>query len=210
MKERILAAACELFAERGVDAVALDAIAKRARLSIEQVRRQFGGKRPLYEACLQASLEEMRAFIPAIEQQLATSHLPLPLAIAEGVHTGVRFVREHRIAVRLLQRSLLEDREEDARFHREAYAIADELARICAGVVGKPRAAYVLPLRSIVVLVVRYALGTERDGEKPVAGDDANAPPRTDPKSGFDEYLTSAVAGLLGISSGARRRPTTD
>src|SRR5215831_5204665 len=57
----LLAAATELFAERGYDGVALSAIADRARVNKAMVSYHFGGKRKLYVAIVTATFTDLVA-----------------------------------------------------------------------------------------------------------------------------------------------------
>lgn len=59
----VIAAAVELFAERGFDQTSVDQIAKAAGVSRSTFFRQFGGKEDVIFADHEALLEELRAFL---------------------------------------------------------------------------------------------------------------------------------------------------
>jgi AcrR family transcriptional regulator len=59
-RQRVLAAASELFAEQGLD-VTLDEVARRAGVGVGTVYRRFPGKEQLIEALFEARIEEIAA-----------------------------------------------------------------------------------------------------------------------------------------------------
>ena len=73
-QQALLAAATELFAERGYDGVALSAIADRARVNKAMVSYHFGGKRKLYLAIVTATFAD----IVARAETLPTSRRSAP------------------------------------------------------------------------------------------------------------------------------------
>jgi len=66
-REALLAAAIELFAERGFDGVATGELAARAGVNKALVSYHFGGKRGLYVAALGAVFGELAARVGAVE-----------------------------------------------------------------------------------------------------------------------------------------------
>ena len=58
-KTRIREAAAELFARHGVGRTTVREIAKAANVNVAMVSHHFGGKEPLYEACLEAMYTEL-------------------------------------------------------------------------------------------------------------------------------------------------------
>ena len=71
-RERLLAAAAELFAERGIEGSSVDAIAERAERTSGAVYDHFGGKPGLLFALLEGWVDEVAAVIGA-EVNAATS-----------------------------------------------------------------------------------------------------------------------------------------
>jgi AcrR family transcriptional regulator len=59
--ERILDAADAIFWERPTDQIPLDEVARRAGVSVQTVIRRFGGKREVFVAAWQRSLQSVRA-----------------------------------------------------------------------------------------------------------------------------------------------------
>lgn len=64
-RERLLAAAAELFAERGIEGSSVDAIAERAERTSGAVYDHFGGKPGLLFALLEGWVDEVAAVIAA-------------------------------------------------------------------------------------------------------------------------------------------------
>lgn len=80
-REALLAAAAELFAERGYDGVPVAAIAARARVNKAMISYHFGGKRQLYLAIVTATFRDIVAGV----EQLAASSRPAPEALRQLV-----------------------------------------------------------------------------------------------------------------------------
>jgi TetR/AcrR family transcriptional regulator len=104
--ERILQAACELFAEQPFDAVSMNAIATRAGVSKANVFHHFNSKGALYIAALQEVCQDTTALIDELSQSGAGT-------LSERLH---RFARGHLSnilgqagAARLILRDLLEN-----------------------------------------------------------------------------------------------------
>jgi len=68
--ERILSAAAEEFAERGVHGVRMEHVAKRAKLNKTLVYRHFGDKENLYLETLRRELTKRQAFLAALPPNL--------------------------------------------------------------------------------------------------------------------------------------------
>ncbi|WP_280267408.1 TetR/AcrR family transcriptional regulator [Nocardia wallacei] len=87
-RERIRAAAAELFVERGIAAVGLDEIAARAGCSRATVYRHAGGKADLVQAVINASA---RVVADRVAAHVATLHGRE--RIVEGIVASVRAIR---------------------------------------------------------------------------------------------------------------------
>src|SRR5262250_597572 len=82
-REALLAAAAELFAERGYDGVRVAAIADRAGVNKAMISYHFGGKRHLYLAIVSATFTEIVAGM----ESLAESSRPAPEVLRELIAT---------------------------------------------------------------------------------------------------------------------------
>jgi TetR/AcrR family transcriptional regulator len=78
-REALLAAAADLFAERGYDGVRVWAIAKKAGVNKAMISYHFGGKRQLYLAILNTMFSEIVARV----ELLASSSRPAPELLRE-------------------------------------------------------------------------------------------------------------------------------
>ncbi len=67
-REALLRAASELFAERGLDGVRVEAIAERAGVNKAMINYHFGGKRALYEAVLVSAFAEMASRVAILSR----------------------------------------------------------------------------------------------------------------------------------------------
>ena len=102
-RRRLLLAAAELFAERGVDGTSIDAIAERADRTSGAVYDHFGGKDGVLFALLDTWVEELGVVIGA---ELATA------TTLEAQHAREHLVRRYRGAWRGIV--ALADRSADA------------------------------------------------------------------------------------------------
>jgi len=76
-REALFEAATELFAERGFDGTKVEAIARRAGVNKAMISYHFGGKRGLYAAIVEATIEAFRERFAAVadESQPAAERL---------------------------------------------------------------------------------------------------------------------------------------
>jgi len=200
---RILSTAYDLFASRGIDGASIRDIAKGAGVSLAMVHHYFGSKQGLYEACIGAMLKELGGLRAELEQDLAKGELPAPAIVAEAVRTGFRYARTHRTAVRLLQRSLVDTGELDAKVREDnMLPFLDTISEILGGLVDRPARAMRLPVQSVIFLIVRFAITSERELTS-LAGDVAKlAKPRKDataPIVAIEDHLVDAAVRLLGL-----------
>ncbi|WP_205730032.1 TetR/AcrR family transcriptional regulator [Blastococcus sp. TF02-8] len=72
-RERVLEAATALFAERGVEGVAVRDIAERVGIDVSSVHHHFPTKTALYEACFAAVFSAERDALDAEVERLATA-----------------------------------------------------------------------------------------------------------------------------------------
>ncbi len=157
-KQRILDAASRLFARQGLGSTSVRDIAKAADVNVALVSHHFGGKQKLYEACVEAMYAEVDGLRAELVATLATNE-PLERTVERAVRQGFFYAREHRGAVRLVMRHVLDTGELPTE-RRETLmlpfldAMAHELAR------RTPRSpdAIRLVLQSVLFLISRYAL----------------------------------------------------
>lgn len=79
VREALLAAGTELFAEHGFEGVRVEAVARRAGVNKAMINYHFGGKRGLYEAILTSTFEEIVARVA----RLRDSRRPAPELLGE-------------------------------------------------------------------------------------------------------------------------------
>jgi AcrR family transcriptional regulator len=105
-REAILDAAELLFAERGVDGVAVRDLARQLNLTPSSLYNHFPGKQALYEAVLERGLKPFTDLFPHSDPGQVTR---------EGVRRTVAVIVDHLAAhphlARLIQRALIEETE---------------------------------------------------------------------------------------------------
>ena len=186
-RERLLAAAAELFAERGIEASSVDAIAERADRTSGAVYDHFGGKQGLLFALLEGWTDDAATVIGAevraaatLEDRLAAiwHNVTAPPAGGEG-----RWIQlEHELwAYAARDRTALEHL---ARRYRVAWTAVDEAVAEWASDDGRPA-----PTTPAGPALIGVLLGLEMMR-------------RIDPDAVDD---TTAVAALLG-AVGARHQ----
>lgn len=200
---RILSTAYDLFASRGIDGASIRDIAKGAGVSLAMVHHYFGSKQGLYEACIGAMLKELGGLRAELEGHFSKGELPPPAILAEAVRVGFRYARKHRTAVRLLQRSLVDTGELDAKVREESVLpFLDTISEMLGQLSGKPPRLMRLPIQSAMFLVVRFAITSEREITA-IAGDAVKAAkPRKDatpPLVAVEDHLVDATLRLLGL-----------
>jgi TetR/AcrR family transcriptional regulator len=103
-REALLAAATELFADRGYDGVAVREIADKAGVNPAMVSYHFGGKRQLYRAIVDATFSD----IVARAEALAAAPRPAPELLRELIATiGELATRQHPYFCTMMLREVL-------------------------------------------------------------------------------------------------------
>jgi TetR/AcrR family transcriptional regulator len=91
-RDALLAAATELFAERGYEGVPVRAIARKAGVNNAMISYHFGGKRQLYREIVRATFAEILARVEALGQSLR----PAPELLREFIAMlGEEATRQH-------------------------------------------------------------------------------------------------------------------
>ena len=188
-RQRILTAALALFAQRGSSA-SVRTIAGEAGVSVAMVHHYFGSKDGLYDACV----EQMYAELSALQERLlpalmtaGTIETLLPIAVREGF----RFACEHRLAVRLLNRQVIESGSLSADRRMRFQAPFLEVVSAALASIERPPAQVRLSIQSVVMLLARYAISEPE--ELAFFVDDADQ----DPLRAVEDHLVEVAAVLL-------------
>jgi len=162
-RQRILAASLQLFSDQGVDGTSIRTIAGASGVSLAMVHHYFGSKQALHKACTDSMYAEMYGLREQLEQALRRGGPPQRLV--EGVvRDAWRFARDHQVAMRLLMRSVMTAGELGADYRERAQEpFLQEVPAALAGLLGRPVGDLRLSLQSIVNILVRYAISTERE-----------------------------------------------
>lgn len=161
-RQRMLGAAVQLFAERGLGSTSVRDVAGAAGVSLAMVHHYFGSKDDLYDACIDATYAELSAMKGALALELA-SDAPLGELFARAVVTSYRFAREHRLAVRLLVRAAVSSGELHPRGRKLLLEALDVVSTAVGARLDRPPSELRLPLQSVVFLVARYAAQDEAE-----------------------------------------------
>jgi len=102
-RERILAAALEIFGERGFDGARTRDIAERAGVNLGLLSYYFAGKQPLWQAAVSRAFEELAAEIALVTAQARSEAAEDERAQLERLLRGfVRFVARRPAFMRLM------------------------------------------------------------------------------------------------------------
>ena len=104
VRERILDAAQQTFAEKGFDGATTRQIADRAKAPLGLLRYYFGGKLKLWQAAVDQAFGEIRGGLDAttFRPRIAAEDDDPLAAIRAGIRTHVHFVAKHPEFVRLM------------------------------------------------------------------------------------------------------------
>ncbi len=159
-RERILRAATGLFASQGIGRTSVREIAAAAGVNLALVSHHFGGKEKLYAACVEAMYAELDGM--RSELLTALNHGDsLADTVAHAVAHGFHYAREHRGAVQLVMRHVLDTGEVPAE-RRDTLllpfldAAALALSEPCGRSPGEVR----IIIQSLLFLMTRYALSS--------------------------------------------------
>lgn len=196
-KKRIRDAAAELFARHGVGRTTVREIAKAAGVNVAMVSHHFGGKAPLYRACLEA----MYAELDGMQEQLLTAlaeHDDLARAVREAVIGGYRYACAHRPAARLVMRHVIDTggvppERRDKLLVPFLGAASSALAQRTA----RDEAELRTVLMSLMFLTTRYALGSVEELAAVIGRPDAPAP---DVQATIEQQLAAQAVWMLGLA----------
>ena len=162
-RERIRNAAAGLFARFGVDGVSVREIARGAGVSVAMISHHFGGKGPLYRACLDAMYDELALAAPDALAVFEDDAHPTAL-VERTLRLGFRHARAHRAAIRLVMRHVLDSGEIDPE-RRETLLLpfVESASSVLAVATGRSQRSLRFALQSVFFLVSRYAVASDRE-----------------------------------------------
>ncbi|MBI2566174.1 MAG: TetR/AcrR family transcriptional regulator [Candidatus Schekmanbacteria bacterium] len=221
-RDRLLRSASQLFAERGLDGASLREIARGAEVNLAMVHHYFGNKEQLYAACQAAAYEDLADDIAGFQGlfgelagavERAGTRAEIDVLIAPVVGRGFRFVREHRAAVQMLMRGVIERGELDPRWRNQALLpFVGRTARRVAAACGQSEARVRLGIHSLVALIMRYSLSTTRELAAMLGRLDDPASTGQEERGNnteeaileaFEEHLVDVARALIGAGPGA-------
>lgn len=173
-RRRVLSAAADHFARRGVEATALRDVAKSAGVSLATIHYYFGGKQDLYGACLDAAYAEVSRELAPLAEMLAqftervrgaaVEHEELRDVAEQLVREGLRFGRAHRAVLQMVMRTVLDTGELEERWRERAFVpFLEATAAVLAPVLNRPAMEIRMMLQSVIALGMRYCLSTPRE-----------------------------------------------
>ena len=154
-KQHILAQAQFLFAENGLDGVSVREIAQRSQINVALISHYFGGKKGLYEACVESMYQQISTFQPQVLFGITPPNSlskQLHLLIAEAFE----FACTHKMALLLIQRDILAHGQlapQKRKKHFEPFIA--QLIRFFPHLHETPLR---LGVQSLIFLITRYAL----------------------------------------------------
>ncbi len=196
-QRQILQSALALFSAQGMGGTSVREIARGAGVSLAMVHHYFGSKEGLYGACIEAMLAELSNLGVALRAELAAVQGSPHALFERAVRVGFRFARDHRMAVRLLQRSIVDAGEVDAKIReRNVLPFLAGISEALGALLGRQPETLRLPIQSVIFLVVRYAMSNEGElallvgqGKRETqSADDA-----------VEDHLVDAAIRLLGL-----------
>jgi len=198
---RMLDAAVQLFAERGLGSTSVRDVAGAAGVSLAMVHHYFGSKDDLYDACIDATYAELSAMKGALALELAST-APLGELFARAVVTSFRFAREHRTAVRLLVRAAVSSGELHPRGRKLLLEALDVVSTAVGARLERPPSELRLPLQSVVFLVARYAAQDEGETAAVVG---VPAREKRQAREAVEQHLVRVALDLFGLSKRGSR-----
>ena len=200
-RQRMLGAAVQLFAERGLGSTSVRDVAGAAGVSLAMVHHYFGSKDELYGACIDATYAELSAMKGVLALELASA-APLAELFARAVVTSFRFAREHRTAVRLLVRAAVSSGELHPRGRKLLLEAMDVVSTAVGARLERPPSELRLPLQSVIFLVARYAAQDEGETAAVVG---VPVREKRHAREAVEAHLVLVALDLFGLSSRGSR-----
>ena len=206
-RRRILDSARTSFAAGGLAGASVRHIARGAGVSLAMVHHYFGSKEGLYQACVQAMLDELASLGQELATGLADAAASPNAIVDRAVRVGWRFARKNRDAVRLLQRSIVEAGEVDADIRTtRMLPFLDTVSGGLAVLTGRGPGELRLAVQSIVFLVVRYGISSERELAELAFGVGGRRR-GADAEAALEQHLVASALDLLGLRRRERAYP---
>jgi AcrR family transcriptional regulator len=194
-QRQILRSALALFSAQGMGGTSVREIARGAGVSLAMVHHYFGSKEGLYDACIAAMLAELSHLGVELRAELVTLEGSPRALFDRAVRVGFRFAREHRMSVRLLQRSIVDAGQVDARIRDgNVLPFLATISEALGGLLGRAPESLRLPIQSVIFLVVRYAISSDDELEH-LVGESKKARAA----EAVEDHLVEAASRLLGL-----------
>ncbi len=158
-RSRILASASQLFSDKGTGNTSMREIARQAGVTQATVHHYFGSKDDLHAAAVTAmygELGQLRANLIG----LLDGNPDVSTVVGRAVRTAFKFAREHRAAVRMSFRDVIDSHEMPHPQVDQASAMMRDAVPALMALTDLPAERIRFTLQSMVFLIVRYALGT--------------------------------------------------
>lgn len=195
-RQRILDAAAQLFATRGVGNTSVRSIAGEAGVNAAMISHYFGGKDGLYRACMEAMYQELVSLRAALVDSAAQGG-GLDAVIDRLVRTGYRFAREHQVPIRLIMRSVVATGRVQPDWRETALVpFMGSAAELLGQMLERPGHTLRLPFQSIVFLIARYALADPEELAI-IAGLDPDIDDRADLHAAVESHLGDIANALF-------------
>ena len=156
-RNKILAAASELFAAGGFEGTSVRQIANGAGVSLGMIRHYFGSKDGLYQACIALAYGIYKQLGSEVDSALSAGGSPADV-LESAVRNGFRYGVVHRASMKLTLWTLMEsDNFRSELGDREMLPFINRLADTLADLLNVPRGEVALKIRTVIFLVSRYA-----------------------------------------------------
>ena len=191
-RAKVREAATRLFAERGVGATSVRAIADASGVTSATVHHYFGSKDALHRAVVDGMYVDLEAIRGEISEALNKADSGVDVVLEDAVRRLFRFAVRHDAVVRMLLRRAVETGEIDPDRRRDLHLpLLGELAAVLDPTSAAPPAHMRLAVQSLMHLIVRYALTTPHE-----LGLVARTEPE-DSRQAVEEHLVDAARVLL-------------
>jgi AcrR family transcriptional regulator len=191
-RARILAAAVQLVAERGIAGTTVRDVAAVSRVSLATVLHYFGSKDGLYAACVQAMDDELGTLRAGLLEAAAAGTSPRD-ALARMVRRAWDFARVHRVAHQIVLRMVLDEGGMPrARLDSLLRPGLEDAEQILAPLLGVSPLRARLTMQTLVQLVARYAICSDDELCVITASGDAATAARL-----VGDHLVDLACGLL-------------
>ena len=202
-RHRVLSAAKALFAASGPDGTSMRDVARKADVSQATVHHYFGSKADLHRAVIDAMYVELstlsEALIKVTREETARGRTDFPAIMSRIVSTCFRFCLDHLSAIRMTTRESIEGSTRyDAEQRRALLPFLEAATEWLAPHVECSNTELRLRVRTVSLLIVRYALVSPPEMQQVIAPDEpeanAHAPETIET---IETHLTKVACALL-------------